>query len=235
VEQISRPPGLVDPPIIIRPTENQLVDLMGEIEKTTEKGNRTLVTTLTKKLAEELSEFLSREGIKTRYLHSEIDTLDRTEIIRELRLGKYDVREGLDIPEVGLIGILDADKEGFLRDERSIIQTIGRAARNLDSKVILYADRMTDSINRAMAETDRRRTIQLAYNKEHKITPQQIVKPVKEKEVEIKDVKHIPKKEIPNIIIELSARMEDAAEKLNFEEAIAIRDRIRELEKRMNG
>jgi len=242
VEQIIRPTGLVDPPIIIRPTENQLRDLMKEIEKTTEKGNRTLVTTLTKKLAEELSEFLSREGIKTRYLHSEIDTLDRTEIIRELRLGKYDVlvginllREGLDIPEVALIGILDADKEGFLRDERSIIQTIGRAARNLDSKVILYADRMTDSINRAMAETDRRRNIQLAYNKEHKITPQQIIKPIKEKEVEIKDVKHIPKKEIPNLIIELSARMEEAAEKLNFEEAIAIRDRIRELEKRMNG
>jgi len=241
VEQIIRPTGLVDPQIIIRPTENQLRDLMGEIEKTTEKGNRTLVTTLTKKLAEELSEFLSKEGIKTRYLHSEIDTLDRTEIIRELRLGKYDVlvginllREGLDIPEVGLIGILDADKEGFLRDERSIIQTIGRAARNLDSKVILYADRMTDSINRAMAETERRRTIQLAYNKEHKITPRQIIKPVKEKEVEIKDVKHIPKKEIPNIIIELSARMEEAAEKLNFEEAIAIRDRIRDLEKRLN-
>ncbi|MFZ2456387.1 MAG: excinuclease ABC subunit UvrB [Candidatus Altiarchaeia archaeon] len=242
VEQIIRPTGLVDPEIIIRPTENQLHDLMEEIEKTTEKGNRTLVTTLTKKLAEELSEFLSREGIKTRYLHSEIDTLDRTEIIRELRLGKYDVlvginllREGLDIPEVGLIGILDADKEGFLRDERSIIQTIGRAARNLDSKVILYADRMTDSINRAKAETERRRNIQLAYNREHKITPRQIVKPVKEKEVEIKDVKHIPKKEIPNIIIELSARMEEAAEKLNFEEAIAIRDRIRELEKRING
>jgi excinuclease ABC subunit B len=129
---------------------------------------------------------------------------------------------------------MDADKEGFLRDERSIIQTIGRAARNLDSKVILYADRMTDSINRAKAETERRRNIQLAYNREHKITPRQIVKPVKEKEVEIKDVKHIPRKEIPNIIIELSARMEEAAEKLNFEEAIAIRDRIRELEKRLN-
>ena len=240
VEQIIRPTGLVDPQIIIRPTENQLSDLMKEIEKTTKAGNRTLVTTLTKKLAEELSEFLSQEGIKTRYLHSEIDTLDRTEIIRELRLGKYDVlvginllREGLDIPEVGLIGMLDADKEGFLRDERSIIQTIGRAARNIDSKVILYADRMTDSINRAVAETDRRRDMQIAYNREHHITPKQIIKPVKEKEVEIKDVKHIPKKEIPNIIIELQARMEEAADKLNFEEAIALRDRIRELEKRL--
>jgi excinuclease ABC subunit B len=241
VEQIIRPTGLIDPVISIRPTENQLHDLMKEIEKTTKAGNRTLVTTLTKKLAEELSEYLSQEGIKTRYLHSEIDTLDRTEIIRELRLGKYDVlvginllREGLDIPEVGLIGILDADKEGFLRDERSIIQTSGRAARNLDSKVILYADKLTDSIKNAMAETERRRNIQIAYNIEHKITPQQIIKPVKEKEVEIKDVKHIPRKEIPNIIIELTARMEEAAEKLNFEEAIALRDRIRELEKRLN-
>ncbi len=242
VEQIIRPTGLIDPEIIIRPTENQLLDLMKEIEKTTKAGNRTLVTTLTKKLAEELSEFLSQEGIKTRYLHSEIDTLDRTEIIRELRLGKYDVlvginllREGLDIPEVGLIGILDADKEGFLRDERSIIQTIGRAARNLDSKVILYADRMTDSIKKARAETERRRNIQIAYNIEHDITPKQIIKPVKEKEIEIKDVKHIPRKEIPNLIIELSARMEEAAEKLNFEEAIALRDRIRELEKRLES
>ncbi len=241
VEQIIRPTGLIDPQIIIRPIENQLRDLMKEIEKTTKAGNRTLVTTLTKKLAEELSEFLSAEGIKTRYLHSEIDTLDRTEIIRELRLGKYDVlvginllREGLDIPEVGLIGILDADKEGFLRDEKSIIQTSGRAARNLNSKVILYADKMTDSIKKAMNETERRRNIQIAYNKEHNITPQQIIKPVKEKEAEIKDVKHIPRKEIPNIVIELSARMEDAAEKLNFEEAIALRDRIRELEKRLS-
>ena len=239
VEQIIRPTGLVDPEIIIRPTANQVKDLITEIEKTTNAGNRTLVTTLTKKLAEELTEYLSTEGVKTRYLHSEIDTLERTEIIRELRLGKYDVlvginllREGLDIPEVGLIGILDADKEGFLRDERSIIQTTGRAARNTDSKVILYADRETDSIRRAVAETDRRRTIQKAYNKEHGITPVKIVKPVKEKEVEITDVKHIPRKEIPNLVIELQARMEEAAEKLRFEEAIALRDRIRELEKR---
>jgi len=240
VEQIIRPTGLVDPEIVIRPTVNQVKDLIAEIGKATKAGNRTLITTLTKKLAEELSEYLSQEGIKTRYLHSEIDTLERTEIIRELRLGKYDVlvginllREGLDIPEVGLIGILDADKEGFLRDERSIIQTIGRAARNTESKVILYADRMTGSIQRAVAETDRRRSIQKAYNKEHNITPQKIIKPVKEKVVEIKDVKHIPKKEIPNIIIELQARMEEEAEKLNFEKAIAIRDRMREMEKRL--
>ena len=241
VEQIIRPTGLVDPIVVIKPTKEQVLDLMGEIEKTTAAGNRTLVTTLTKKLAEELSEFISEKGIKVRYLHSEIDTLDRTEIIRQLRLGKFDVlvginllREGLDIPEVGLIGILDADKEGFLRDERSIIQTIGRAARNIDSRVILYADRMTDSIRRAMAETNRRRGMQIAYNKKHKITPKQIVKPVKEKEVDLRDTKHIPKVEIPNIIIELEARMNEAAERLEFEEAIRLRDRIRELEKRLD-
>jgi excinuclease ABC subunit B len=240
VEQIIRPTGLVDPAVEIRPTGNQVEDLMKEIVKTTAKGNRTLVTTLTKKLAEELSEYLSQKDVKTRYLHSEIDTLDRTEIIRQLRLGKFDVlvginllREGLDIPEVGLIGILDADKEGFLRDERSIIQTIGRAARNIDSRVILYADRLTDSIRRAMAETDRRRSIQTEYNRVHGIVPAQIIKPVKDKVVEIKDVKHIPKKEIPNIIIELEAEMNKAAERLEFEEAIRLRDRIRELQKRL--
>jgi excinuclease ABC subunit B len=242
VEQIIRPTGLVDPAVEIRPTGNQVEDLMKEIVKTTAKGNRTLVTTLTKKLAEELSEYLSQKEVKTRYLHSEIDTLDRTEIIRQLRLGKFDVlvginllREGLDIPEVGLIGILDADKEGFLRDERSIIQTIGRAARNIDSRVILYADRRTESIKRAMAETDRRRSIQVEYNRVHGIIPKQIIKPVRDKVVEIKDVKHIPKKEIPNIMIELEAEMNKAAERLDFEEAIRLRDRIRELQKRLGG
>ncbi|MBN2251862.1 MAG: excinuclease ABC subunit UvrB [Candidatus Altiarchaeota archaeon] len=240
VEQIIRPTGLLDPQIEIRPAQGQVRDLVKEIRKTVKKGNRTLATTLTKKLAEELSEYLSAEGVKTRYLHSGIDTLERTEIIRELRLGRFDVlvginllREGLDIPEVGLIGILDADKEGFLRDERSIIQTTGRAARNTDSKVILYADRITDSIKRAVAETERRRRIQEGYNIKHGITPQRIVKPVKEKAVELKDVLHVPKKEIPNLVIELSARMEKAAEKLDFEQAIMLRDRIRELEKRM--
>jgi excinuclease ABC subunit B len=240
VEQIIRPTGLVDPDVLVRPTAGQVEDLIGEIVESTKAGNRTLVTTLTKKLAEELSEFLSERGVKTRYLHSEIDTLDRTEIIRQLRLGKFDVlvginllREGLDIPEVGLIGILDADKEGFLRDERSIIQTIGRAARNIDSKVILYADRMTESIRKAIAETKRRRDIQKEFNRKNNITPMRIIKPVKEKEADIKDTKHIPRREIPNIVIELEARMNKEADELNFEEAIKIRDRIRELEKRL--
>ncbi len=242
VEQIIRPTGLVDPVVLVRPAVNQMGDLIGEVEKATASGNRTLVTTLTKRLAEELSEFLSLRGIKTRYLHSEIKTLERTELIRQLRLGKFDVlvginllREGLDIPEVGLIGILDADKEGFLRDDRSLIQTIGRAARNLDSRVILYADRMTESIKKAVSETDRRRNLQIAYNKEHGITPQQIIKPVKEKTVELADIKHIPRNEIPNAIVELEARMNEAADRLDFEEAIRLRDRIRDLQKRMNG
>jgi excinuclease ABC subunit B len=239
IEQIIRPTGLVDPTIEIRKTENQVSDIVEEIKKTNAMGNRTLITTLTKKLAEELSEYLAAKKIKTRYLHSEVYTLERTEIIRELRLGVFDVlvginllREGLDIPEIGLIGILDADKEGFLRDERSLIQTIGRAARNPESRVILYADRITDSIRKAVAETTRRRNIQIEYNRVHGITPVKMIKPIKEKTVDIKDTKSIPKKEIPNMIIELDAQMKNAAERLNFEEAIAIRDRIRDLEKR---
>jgi excinuclease ABC subunit B len=166
--------------------------------------------------------------------------LERTEIIRELRLGKFDVlvginllREGIDIPEVGFIGILDADKEGFLRDTRSLIQIIGRAARNVNSKVILYADKMTDSIIGALKETNRRRELQMQFNKEHNITPQTIIKPIKEKEVEITDVKHIPRKEIPNMIIELETRMNEAADKLDFETAIDLRDRIRKLQDRI--
>jgi excinuclease ABC subunit B len=240
IEQIIRPTGLVDPVIEIRKTENQVSDLVEEIRMTVSKGNRILVTTLTKRLAEELSEYLAAKKVKTRYLHSEVYTLERTEIIRELRLGVFDVlvginllREGLDIPEVGLIGILDADKEGFLRDERSLIQTIGRAARNPESKVILYADRMTDSIKRAVAETDRRRSIQEEYNRKHGITPQKMIKPIREKVVDIKDTKIIPKGDIPNLLIELESQMREAAERLNFEEAIALRDRIKELEKRI--
>ncbi len=235
-EQIIRPTGLVDPVVEVRPIEGQVQDVIGEIRSTIERGDRILLTTLTKKLAEELSEYLAAQGIKTRYLHSEIDTLERTEIIRQLRLGKYDVlvginllREGLDIPEVGFIGILDADKEGFLRDARSLIQIIGRAARNANSRVVLYADTMTDSIRRAMAETNRRRAIQLAYNRKHKITPQTVRKPIREKVVEITDVKHVPKREIPNLLIELEAEMRDAAERLDFERAIALRDTIKKL------
>ena len=236
VEQIIRPTGLVDPPCEVRPIKGQISDLITEINNTIKQKNRILVTTLTKRLAEELSEFLADKNIKTRYLHSEIDTLERSEIIRQLRLGSFDVlvginllREGIDIPEVGLIGILDADKEGFLRDHRSLIQIIGRAARNVNSKVILYADNITDSIKNALNETNRRRNIQLEFNKKHSIIPETIIKPIKEKIVDIKDVKYIPKKDIPNIIIDLEIQMRDAADNLDFEKAIKLRDRINKL------
>jgi excinuclease ABC subunit B len=240
VEQIIRPTGLVDPGVEVRPIEGQTQDVIREVNATIARGDRVLVTTLTKKLAEELSEYLADRGIRTRYLHSEIQTLERSEIIRELRLGKFDVlvginllREGLDIPEVGFIGILDADKEGFLRDTRSLIQIIGRAARNINAKVVLYADVMTDSMKRAMAETQRRRTLQIAYNNDHKITPVTIKKPIREKEVDIKDTKHVPKKEIPNVVIELEKQMRDAAESLDFERAIALREQVKNLYERL--
>ncbi len=236
-EQIIRPTGLVDPAVEVRPIEGQIPDVIAEIRATIGRGDRVLLTTLTKRLAEELSEYLAEQGIKTRYLHSEIQTIERTEIIRQLRLGKYDVlvginllREGLDIPEVGLVGILDADKEGFLRDARSLVQTIGRAARNVNAKVVLYADTMTDSIKKAMAETERRRAMQMDYNARHGITPQTVKKPIREREVDITDVKHVPKQEIPNLIIELEAEMQEAAERLDFERAIALRDTIRKLQ-----
>ena len=238
-EQIIRPTGLVDPEVEVRPIEGQIPDVIREIRATIDRGDRVLLTTLTKRLAEELSGYLADQGIKTRYLHSEINTIERTEIIRQLRIGKYDVlvginllREGLDIPEVGFVGILDADKEGFLRDTRSLIQIIGRAARNVNAKVVLYADLMTDSIKKALAETERRRTMQLAYNARHGITPQTIRKPIREKEVDITDVKHVPKQEIPNLVIELEAEMREAAERLEFERAIALRDTIRKLQER---
>ncbi len=236
-EQIIRPTGLVDPAVEVRPIEGQIPDVIAEIRATIGRGDRVLLTTLTKRLAEELSEYLAEQGIKTRYLHSEIQTIERTEIIRQLRLGKYDVlvginllREGLDIPEVGFVGILDADKEGFLRDARSLVQTIGRAARNVNAKVVLYADTMTDSIKKAMAETERRRAMQMDYNARHGITPQTVRKPIREREVDITDVKHVPKQEIPNLIIELEAEMQEAAERLDFERAIALRDTIRKLQ-----
>lgn len=240
VEQIIRPTGLVDPAVEVRPIEGQTLDVIEEVRKTVTRGDRVLVTTLTKKLAEELSEYLADRGIRTRYLHSEIQTLERTEIIRELRLGKFDVlvginllREGLDIPEVGFIGILDADKEGFLRDARSLIQIIGRAARNVNAKVVLYADSMTESMKSAITETQRRREKQIAYNNEHHIVPQTIIKPVKEKEVEIKDTKHVPKAEIPNVVIELEKQMRDAADNLDFERAIALREQVKKLNERL--
>jgi len=242
VEQIIRPTGLVDPEVSIHPIEGQIDHLKDSLTATIENGNRALVTTLTKRLAEELSEYLANSGFKTRYLHSEMDTLERTEIIRQLRLGKFDIlvginllREGLDIPEVGFIGILDADKEGFLRDATSLIQIIGRAARNADAKVVLYADNLTKSIEAAVEETNRRRDLQMTFNEEHGITPETIIKPIKEKEVDIKDTKHIPKEEIPNVIIEIEAQMREAAENLDFERAIELRDMARELKGRMGG
>ena len=236
VEQIIRPTGLVDPPVEIKPILGQIQHLISEIHATVKRGDRVLVTTLTKRLAEELSEYLAEKDIKTRYLHAEIDTLERSEIIRQLRLGIYDVlvginllREGIDIPEVGFIGILDADKESFLRDHRSLIQIIGRAARNVHSKVVLFADIITDSMKKALEETNRRRNLQIAYNNQHGITPTTIVKPIKEKITEVKDTKHIPKKDIPKVIIDLEIEMKEAADELDFEKAILIRDRINRL------
>ena len=240
VEQIIRPTGLVDPEVEVRPIKGQIDDVKTEINRAIKSGNRILLTTLTKKLAEELTDYLGSQGIKTRYLHSEVDTLERTEIIRELRLGKFDVlvginllREGIDIPEVGFVGVLDADKEGFLRDHRSLIQIIGRAARNSNAKVVLYADNITGSIKIAMDETSRRRKLQLEYNRKNKIKPMTIHKPIKEKVVDIKDVKHIPTSDIPNLIIELETDMKEAAEELNFEKAIALRDKIGKLKERL--
>ena len=240
VEQIIRPTGLLDPEVEVRPAEGQVRDVMIEIEKVVEIGDRALVTTLTKKLAEELTDYLARNGIRTRYLHSEIQTIERTEIIRELRLGEFDVlvginllREGLDIPEVGFIGILDADKEGFLRDERSLIQTIGRASRNANSRVVLYADRMTDSVRGAVRKTEERRALQMRYNSEHGIVPKTIIKPIREKAVEITETRHIPKSDIPKVVIELEAQMRAAAEVLDFERAIQLRDTAKRLEKEM--
>ncbi len=240
VEQIIRPTGLLDPEVEVRPIDGQVKDVMTEIAGVILRGDRALVTTLTKRLAEELTDYLSQNDIRARYLHSEIQPLERTEIIRELRLGKFDVlvginllREGLDIPEVGFIGILDADKEGFLRDEKSLIQTIGRASRNANSRVVLYADRMTGSIKKALETTERRRALQMAYNQKHGIIPQTIKKPIREKVVEITDTRHIPKSDIPNAIIELEAEMMAAAERLEFERAIQLRDTVRRLEREM--
>jgi excinuclease ABC subunit B len=240
VEQIIRPTGLVDPVVEVRPIDGQVRDAMLEIGKAVERKERALVTTMTKRLAEELTDYLAQNGVKARYLHSEIDTIERTEIIRELRLGKFDVlvginllREGLDIPEVSFIGILDADKEGFLRDAKSLIQTIGRASRNANSKVVLYADNMTDSLKEAVRTTEERRALQIAYNREHGIVPKTIQKPIREKVVDITETRHIPKSDIPNVIIELEAEMNEAAERLEFERAIQLRDTIRTLQKKI--
>ena len=236
VELITRPTGLLDPIIELHPIENQMLHLMSEAKKTIERGDRVLVTTLTKRLAEDLTDFLVKEGFRVRYLHSEIDSLDRIELIRQLRIGEYDIlvginllREGLDLPEVATIFILDADKEGFLRDERSLIQTIGRAARNVNGRVVLYADVKTKSILGAMQITSYRRIVQMQYNKKHSITPRTIVKSVSSKKGRIKGTKHLAKSDIKKRIIELDAKMKAAALRLDFESAIEYRDRIEEL------
>ncbi|GAA0222386.1 excinuclease ABC subunit UvrB [Metaclostridioides mangenotii] len=248
-EQIIRPTGLLDPIVDVRPINNQIDDLLGEIHKTIEKSERVLITTLTKKMSEDLTNYLKEVGIKVKYLHSDIVTLERTEIIRDLRLGKFDVlvginllREGLDIPEVSLIAILDADKEGFLRSETSLIQTIGRAARNENGRVIMYADRITNSMRNALDETQRRREIQNAYNEEHNITPTTIVKNIRdsieatavaEDEVVygIKDTDDID--EMKANLEKLKAEMLEAAKDLQFERAAQLRDKIKELEERI--
>lgn len=240
VEQIIRPTGLVDPVVEVRPIQGQMENIKFEIQKTIERGDRILITTLTKRLAEELTEYLLSHGVKTRYLHSDIDTLERTEIIRELRLGTFDVlvginllREGLDIPEVGFIGILDADKEGFLRDARSLIQIIGRAARNSDAFVVLYADTITGSMQKAMDETERRRALQIEYNTSHGITPKTIQKPVRDQEIDLGKEKKVPKSALPNLIINLESQMKSAAQRLDFEEAIRLRDQLTALRKEL--
>jgi len=239
-EQIIRPTGLLDPEISVRPTEHQIDNLIEEIRTTTEKGFRTLITTLTKKMAEDLTEYLKAIDIKVTYMHSDIDTLERTEIIKDLRLGVYDVlvginllREGLDIPEVALVAILDADKEGFLRSEMSLIQTIGRAARNSEGRVILYADNITGSMHRAMEETARRRKIQQKYNEEHGIVPKTIKKDIRARIESMHSVKEATGEETDYmaVIADLTAEMIKAAENLEFEAAAQLRDRIRRLEK----
>ena len=246
-EQIIRPTGLIDPEIEIRPVKGQIDDLYGSILETTKRGFRTSVTTLTKKMAEDLTKYLTDLGVKTTYMHSDIDTIERMEIIRDLRLGKYDVlvginllREGLDIPEVALVAILDADKEGFLRSETSMIQTIGRAARNAESKVVMYADTITGSMDRAIKETERRRKIQMDYNKEHGIVPKTIKKEVRDvignimvaEEAETYEVDStgLSEKEKAKLIKEYTAEMKDAAKNLQFERAAELRDMIKKLE-----
>ena len=248
-EQIIRPTGLLDPQVEVRPVEGQIDDLAGEVNKEVEKGNKVLITTLTKRMAEDLTDYLREIGIRVRYLHSDIDTLERTEIIRDMRLNVFDVlvginllREGLDIPEISLVAILDADKEGFLRSETSLVQTIGRAARNAEGHVIMYADTITDSMRLAIEETRRRREIQEAYNKEHGITPQTIKKAVRDlisisRDVEeektdfVKDPESMTKKELEKAAKELQKKMKQAAAELNFEEAARLRDQMMLLKK----
>ncbi len=254
VEQIVRPTGIIDPAIEVRETRNQIDDLMNEARKVAEAGERVLVTTLTKKMAEDLTAYLLEYGIKVRYLHSEIDTLERIQIVRDLRLGEYDVlvgvnllREGLDLPEVSLVAILDADKEGFLRGETSLVQTIGRAARNVNGRVLMYADKETEAMRAAMRETDRRRAIQLAYNEEHGITPETVRKGISEMAEFLAMEDRTPHRrrrkrteattpeELERNIVALEEEMLAAADDLRFEEAARIRDELKELRRDLDG
>ncbi len=249
VEQIIRPTGLLDPVIEVRPTEHQIDDLLTEIRKVSARGERTLVTTLTKRMAEDLTDYFKEVGIKVTYLHSDVDTIERMEIIRDLRLGKYDVlvginllREGLDLPEVSLVAILDADKEGFLRSETSMIQTIGRAARHLEGKVIMYADKITGSMRRAIDETERRRKIQAEYNEKHGITPKSIIKDVRNiieatlvAEDQMEYDEDLSVEELDAIVLGMESAMLQAAESLEFERAAELRDKIIQMKKRYGG
>jgi excinuclease ABC subunit B len=251
-EQIIRPTGLLDPTIEVKPTKGQVDDLLDQIKTCISRGERCLVTTLTKRMAEQLADYLLEMGIKTHYLHSEIETLERVEILRDLRLGIYDVvvginllREGLDLPEVSLVAILDADKEGYLRSQGALIQTMGRAARHIEGHVIMYADTITESMRRAIDETNRRRKIQTAYNQEHGITPQGIKKAIKGITDQLRAVAEtratytvatgIPKDEIARLIKNLESQMKAAAKNLEFEKAALIRDQIMELRKELVG
>jgi excinuclease ABC subunit B len=249
VEQIIRPTGLIDPPVEVRPVKGQIDDLLGEIRKRVENGQRVLVTTLTKRMAEDLAEYYSEVGVKCRYMHSEIETLERIKILRDLRKGEFDVliginllREGLDLPEVSLVAILDADKEGFLRSAGSLIQTIGRCARHLEGRAVLYADRMTDSMKKALDETERRRAIQQAYNQEHGITPESIIRPLDMTLAGIIDADYVDisanvdglpdfksQQDLDAHIVKLENDMREAAKRFEFEVAAKLRDMIRDL------
>lgn len=250
-EQIIRPTGLLDPLVDVRPVEGQIDDLIGAVNKEVEKHNKVLITTLTKRMAEDLTDYMREVGIRVKYLHSDIDTLERAEIIRDMRLDVFDVlvginllREGLDIPEISLVAILDADKEGFLRSSTSLIQTIGRAARNAEGHVIMYADVVTDSMRIALEETSRRREIQMKYNEEHGITPQTIKKAVRElisisrviakEEMQFeKDPESMNRKELEKLIADIQKKMQRAAADLNFEAAAELRDKMTELKKKL--